>query len=184
VLQLAYSEQKIILAGDATHITENAIMANFQERFGSLEALKSNILKVGHHGSARGCNSPKWAQAVNPEWLFISADRGGSLSDDESTGHRLPQEFCIDIYRANAARLQKDIEAHYYVSSFQKKDYPLASGKTGVDGWINPTTSEAIFTTVAIMDAPIGSGQTADIGQQFQLVIHENGATNLTTTHE
>src|SRR5207249_10297550 len=125
--QLVYNNVKVLLAGDATTETEEYILKSlvpFQSHLiAPTLSLESNILKVGHHGSARTSSAPAWIAAVNPEFVFISADRSGSLDEDEKTGHRLPQEVTLDVIRANAPRLYRNCTQHFYISSYDHGDY-------------------------------------------------------------
>lgn len=68
VLGLAYSGHRVILPGDATGATEQAVIANFGPD------LHVALLEASHHGSeSEGSNSDAWAQATSPENLIVSA---------------------------------------------------------------------------------------------------------------
>jgi competence protein ComEC len=69
---LVYGKTKIFFTGDGTTTTENAVMLRTDK-----EILKSNILKVGHHGS-RTSTSDAFVQAVSPTWAVISDGQGNS----------------------------------------------------------------------------------------------------------
>lgn len=84
VAQLTYGETKIMLTGDATTKTERIIL---QEN--SREGLKSNILKVGHHGS-RTSSSREFVEAVSPMYALISD--GGK----NKYGH--PHQEILDLF--------------------------------------------------------------------------------------
>ncbi len=95
------------------------------------EYLKAEVLKVAHHGSARTSIRPRWIEAVSPDYVIISSDRAGALAEEQKpTGHRLPQELCIDLIRDNTD-LANDVAKHPYVSSFAPADY---TGYTDPDG--------------------------------------------------
>jgi beta-lactamase superfamily II metal-dependent hydrolase len=196
VLRLEYAGRSVLLTGDATTDTEKAILATLT-RNDSLEDLKSNVLKVGHHGSARTSISPKWIEAIQPEYVFISSDRSGSLSEKaKATGHRLPQQLAIDIIEANTERLAV-AERHNYVSSYDPNDYTkFIKTKAGKDfknphtkeewgarkAWVQFTNTKAIFTTLASMDMSFADFSEADQGAQYGLDIKDDGKMVITTT--
>lgn len=63
VLRLRYGDSSALLEGDAERVVE--------QRMSALHELKSDLLKVGHHGSASS-SSPEFIQAVRPRWAVIS----------------------------------------------------------------------------------------------------------------
>ena len=65
--KLVYGKNSFLLTGDATLYTENQI--EWQE---SKENLKSDVLKLGHHGS-KTSSSLLWLEAVKPSLVIISA---------------------------------------------------------------------------------------------------------------
>jgi len=65
--RLVYSESSFMLMGDATKYTENLIGWNE-----NITNLKSDVLKLGHHGS-RTSSSVLWLEKVEPEVAIISA---------------------------------------------------------------------------------------------------------------
>jgi competence protein ComEC len=66
---LVYGNESFILTGDATIYTENLIKWNE-----SNSTLKSQVLKLGHHGSHTSSSLP-WLESVNPEISIISAGK-------------------------------------------------------------------------------------------------------------
>lgn len=91
VAKLTYGNTSIMLTGDATSETEKIILAeNFQA------ALKSTILKVGHHGS-RTSTSYSFVQAVSPEYALISDGK------DNSYGH--PHLDVLDTLNSFGAKI-------------------------------------------------------------------------------
>ncbi len=200
VLQIVYAGIKVMLAGDATTVTEKFILSTMSRYSG--KPLESNILKVGHHGSARTSNSKEWVAAVNPGFLFISADRHGSSGEDAATGFRLPQELTLDIFRKYSSRIFNGTR-HTYVSAYDPQDYkdhlsidssftdphatqpdPLNPFSTKWDrGWKPIQTTEAIFTTITSMGGAYTDDKSeADVGSQYQILINERGDINITCT--
>ncbi len=82
VAQLIYGKNKIMLTGDATIKTEKIILEE-----NTSTQLKSNILKVGHHGS-RTSSGPSFVQAVAPTYALISDGK------DNKYGH--PHKETLD----------------------------------------------------------------------------------------
>ncbi len=78
VARLTYGGNSIMLTGDATAKTEKVLLAG-----NSAEALRSTVLKVGHHGS-RTSSSDTFVKAVSPEFALISSGK------DNNYGHPHP----------------------------------------------------------------------------------------------
>jgi len=76
VLRLAFGDFEAILTGDATTVTENAILSNYSASF-----LDIDVLKLGHHGSRATSTSRRWARTLSPSMAFSSA------SDSNNFGH-------------------------------------------------------------------------------------------------
>ena len=68
VLRLSHGERSFLFMGDAEHATEEALVES-QGR-----ALRSDLLKVGHHGS-RTSSTPAFLAAVSPWLSVVSAGR-------------------------------------------------------------------------------------------------------------
>lgn len=68
VLRLTYGSVSVFLAADIEQEAERRLL-------GRRDNLRSQILKVGHHGS-RYSSSPEFLDAVNPEVALISAGAG------------------------------------------------------------------------------------------------------------
>jgi competence protein ComEC len=62
VLHIAYQQTSVLLEGDAQAVSEQQMLS---------EALHSDLLKVGHHGS-RTSTSPRFLAAVAPSYAIIS----------------------------------------------------------------------------------------------------------------
>jgi competence protein ComEC len=67
--KLIYNDISFMLMGDATKFTENVIMWNEKQ-----QDLKSNVIKLGHHGS-KTSSSLLWLELINPDLAIISAGR-------------------------------------------------------------------------------------------------------------
>lgn len=70
VMRLSYRQSSILLEGDAERPVE--------QRMASLHDLKSDLLKVAHHGSATSSTS-EFVHSVRPRWAVISVGVGNSF---------------------------------------------------------------------------------------------------------
>lgn len=90
VARLVYGNVSFMLTGDAPDTVEEYVVAL------DGEALKSTVLKAGHHGS-KTSTSDLWLTAVQPEIAIVSAGK------DNSYGHPSPEvierlkKFDVDI---------------------------------------------------------------------------------------
>jgi competence protein ComEC len=71
VLRLTYGSSSVLLAGDAGCEAEQAIIASGAD-------IRSDVLKVAHHGS-RSASGDAWLDAVQPRVAVISVGRGNSF---------------------------------------------------------------------------------------------------------
>jgi competence protein ComEC len=193
VMQIRFGGNAVMLTGDATFASEKEIMRNV-----TADQLRSTVLKVAHHGSARTSTQPEWVKAVQPKYVFISSDRSGSLGADvNSTGYRLPQELCIELIRQNTT-LAGSAE-HTYVSSYDPGDFsdpsknlfhianPTKAPIKNVKQWLQSTTSQGIFCTLAKMDTNVpdpvqGVTVQADLGAQYEIRLRGDGSMDICTT--
>jgi len=96
VARLTYGDTKIMLTGDASVKTEKIILEE-----NSQEQLKSNILKVGHHGS-RTSTSLEFLKVINPSYAFISDGK------DNKYGHP-HKEILDELNQFGAKVLRTDL---------------------------------------------------------------------------
>lgn len=82
VMKLVYGKTSVLLQGDSTANMEHYILS-----FGGSD-LKSDILKLGHHGS-KTSTTEEYIKTVSPKWSIISA--GGN----NSYGH--PHKEVLDV---------------------------------------------------------------------------------------
>jgi competence protein ComEC len=84
VAKLVYKNTSIILTGDAPSKTERYLITLENDLFATSTAhLKSDILKVGHHGS-KTSTSQDFLQAVMPSYAIISAGKNNSYGHPSS----------------------------------------------------------------------------------------------------
>lgn len=96
VAKLVYGNESFLLTGDSTKRAEYILM-NLDKG-----VLKSNVLKVGHHGS-RNSTSLAYAEVVSPEYAVISAGR------DNTYGH--PHKEVLDILSKLGAKIASTIDS-------------------------------------------------------------------------
>lgn len=72
ISKLTYGNNSIMLTGDATKMTEAIVLSENSTQF-----LKSDILKIGHHGSHTS-SSQAFIQAVAPKYALISDAKGNN----------------------------------------------------------------------------------------------------------
>lgn len=65
VLNISYNGFKITFTGDIEKSGEEEILNNFMQ-----EELRTNLLKVAHHGSGTSSSS-RWIRTLHPEYVFI-----------------------------------------------------------------------------------------------------------------
>ncbi len=199
VLLFAYGGRQVILTGDSMYQTEEAIISSIRQRAGTagLPALKSNVLKIAHHGSARDCNSPAWLTAVNPDYAIISSDRNGNAAKGANSGYRIPQTLVLDRVLQYCPGLAKNVGGHLCYGYFEQVNYtgenaavtryawqPIGGAVAGDAAgyfWTQETTSTwGIFSTLGKLGVTDAS---ADIGVQIECAIGADGKISINTTN-
>lgn len=92
VVRLACGKVSMILTGDAEEEAEEAMIKNYGA------ALKSTVLKAGHHGSANSSNT-EFLNAVKPEVVVISVG--------ERNTFKLPFKEAMDRLKATKAKIYR-----------------------------------------------------------------------------
>lgn len=114
VCKLEYKNFSIMLTGDIEEIAEKAILAKYKR---NVKILKSNILKVAHHGS-KSSSTEDFIKAVMPEIALIGVGK------DNSFGH--PSDGTIERLnkiKCKILRTDKMGEIELFVNKFQFIDY-------------------------------------------------------------
>ncbi|OEK00130.1 hypothetical protein BFP97_00745 [Roseivirga sp. 4D4] len=196
VLRIYNNAWSVMLSADATVDTEAFILDNH-----SADDIKSDVLKVGHHGSARTSTSSEWAAAVDPELAYVSSDRTGDLL--KSSGFKIPSQASIDTLLQFGTRLNTaDAAAHKFVVYFPDKFYgnsrsvksfdkKSGSGSaaglnpqiitsmtdlgTVADHYIEIRTELNVFTNLCTL----GDSTSEDIGVRYDLQLPESGALSI-----
>ena len=85
---LSYGKTKIFFTGDGTKKTEGIILSG-----NTPDVLRSDILKVPHHGSATS-SGESFVKTIAPKWAVISAGAGNTYG--------LPKQVTLDTLSRNA----------------------------------------------------------------------------------
>ena len=102
VLRLHYGSETILLPGDAEKQAEGEILSE-----NNPEAMRSNVLKIGHHGS-KNSTTPEFLAAVQPHVGIISA------GEDNPYGHPSP-ELLERLKNAGVRTLRTDRDGAVHV---------------------------------------------------------------------
>ena len=98
VARLAYGGTSIMLMGDSTVATEKIILGE-----NSGIALKSSILKVGHHGS-RTSTSDAFVKVVAPAYAFISDGKDNKYGHPHKEVLHTLERFGVKVLRTDTVR--------------------------------------------------------------------------------
>lgn len=98
VLRITYGNTAFMFTGDAEREAENIILNRGYN-------LKSDVLKVGHHGSASSTSYP-WLREVNPDYAVISVGKDNSYGHPTETVLSRLRDADVTTYRTD---LQGDI---------------------------------------------------------------------------
>ena len=93
VLQVRLGESSLLLTGDATDNSESEMIEYGAE-------LHSDVLVVGHHGSA-GSTSPEFLEAVAPSYAIISCGQDNDYGHPAERVMELLAESKIPVYRTD-----------------------------------------------------------------------------------
>lgn len=93
VLRVCLGESSLLLTGDATEKSEAEMLEHGAE-------LQSDVLVVGHHGSA-GSTSPEFLEAVAPSYAVISCGRNNDYGHPAERVMELLAEMEIPMYRTD-----------------------------------------------------------------------------------
>ncbi len=108
VLRLHYGERSILLPGDAEKQAEYSILAE-----NSADALRADVLKVGHHGS-KNSTMPEFLAAIHPSVAIISAGL------DNPYGHPSP-ELLARLEQAGVRVLRTDRDGAVHILTDGKR---------------------------------------------------------------
>lgn len=106
VARLVYGESEFLLTGDSPIAIEKYLISLEDAHQGKL---KSDVLKVGHHGS-RTSTSEAFVEAVSPQYAIISAGKNNSY-------HHPHQEVLDTLNKSNIKILRTDLSGRIVFKS-------------------------------------------------------------------
>jgi competence protein ComEC len=93
VIRLVFGNTAFLFTGDAESTSESQILSkNFE--------VKSDVLKVGHHGSASS-TSERFLKSVSPKYAVISVGRGNSYGHPTQEVLERLNSYGVKIYRTD-----------------------------------------------------------------------------------
>lgn len=95
VFKAVYGETSVMMTGDAEHKSEADILANWRK-----EDLKSDILKVGHHG-AETSTTKDFLDAVDPDIAVISCGEGNKYGHPRPDTLEKLEALGVRVYRTD-----------------------------------------------------------------------------------
>ena len=125
VLKITYGNTSFLFTGDAEREAENLILNRGYD-------LRSDVLKVGHHGSASS-TSYYWLRQVAPEYAVISVGKGNSYGHPTETVLSRLRDADVTTFRTD---LQGDIicTSDGQTVSFQVSKNPNTDTLGGIGG--------------------------------------------------
>lgn len=90
VTRVVYGETSFLLTGDLSHAGELYLVSVYGDK------LKSNVLKLGHHGSDSSTH-PSFLQTVSPSAAVVSAGKNNSFGHPHQSVVDLVNKFGIQI---------------------------------------------------------------------------------------
>ncbi|MEI8270496.1 MAG: ComEC/Rec2 family competence protein [bacterium] len=95
VARLSYGNMSFMLTGDASIMTEKLILENNQ-----WSILKSDILKVSHHGS-KNSTSEEFLKSIVPKFALISDGKNNKYGHPNQEVLNLLEKFKVKIFRTD-----------------------------------------------------------------------------------
>lgn len=93
VIKLTYKENSFLFAGDAEEISENEILNKGYD-------LKSDLIKIGHHGSSSS-TSDKFLKAIEPDYAVICVGKDNSYNHPKKSVMDRLKKYGIKVYRTD-----------------------------------------------------------------------------------
>ncbi len=149
VLRVTYNKVSFLLAGDAGFEAEDSIMAAGYD-------LKSDILKVGHHGSS-SASSPAFLSRVTPTSSIIEVGENNVYGHPTSKTLSALQNTGTKVYRT-------DLDGNIVITT-DGQSYTVTTGK---QSW--STTGTAPKATASAVAWPVSPVAAASIDSQDAFV--------------
>jgi competence protein ComEC len=131
VFRVAFGARSFLLPGDAEKMAQHNILAESEP-----QALQSDVLKVGHHGS-KNSSMPDFLSAVEPKLAVISA------GEENPYGHPSP-ELIDRLRQAGIPTLRTDTNGAVHILTDGKKlEVSCFSACPEIDVQINSPRAQA-----------------------------------------
>jgi len=156
VLKVTYNKVSFLFMGDAGFVAENSIMAAGYD-------LKSDVLKVGHHGSSSASGSAFLAK-VKPTSSIIEVGAGNDYGHPTQATLGALQNTGSKIYRTDTnGNIVVTTDGQTYSVSTSKQSWNTASTapKATASAVTLPATTAASSTTATVSQGPfVGSSKS------------------------
>jgi competence protein ComEC len=120
VLKVTYNKVSFLLTGDAGVVAEDSIMAAGYD-------LKSDVLKVGHHGSSSS-SSPAFLSRVTPTSSIIEVGAGNDYGHPTSKTLGALQNTGTKVYRTDTnGNIEITTDGQSYFISTEKQSWTTTS---------------------------------------------------------
>lgn len=160
VTRLSYGSRSFLLTGDAQEISE-------KEMLDAGAALKSDVLKVGHHGSTTS-TSEAFLKAVSPEFAVISCETGNEY------GHP-HKEILERLEGAGVTILRTDTQGTVIMRTDGKQlGYETLGSQGGSDGASAGNSAQSASES----SSQASDSQQAYVGNKNSKVFHTQECDN------
>lgn len=123
VVQMKYGQHSFLFMGDAENYSEQEILEGGYD-------LKSDIIKIGHHGSSSS-SSKAFVQKVNPRYAVISCSADNKYGHPHAETLKTLEENEVKVFRTdlNGVITVKSDGLNDFVVNAEKEDVAEASNK-------------------------------------------------------
>jgi competence protein ComEC len=147
VLRVTYNKVSFLFMGDAGVVAEDSIMAAGYD-------LKSDVLKVGHHGSS-SASSPAFLSRVMPTSSIIEVGAGNDYGHPTSKTLGALQNTGTKVYRTDTnGNIEITTDGQSYIVTTEKQSWTTAS-----------TAPKSTASAVAWTDTAAASTTAATVSQ-------------------
>lgn len=95
IMKLTFGETTFMFTGDAEQLAEEEVLSKYSE-----EDLKSDVIKIGHHGSTTS-SSEDFIKAVLPKYGIISCGEDNPYGHPRKKTLKTLSKYNIEIYRTD-----------------------------------------------------------------------------------
>jgi competence protein ComEC len=156
VLKVTYNKVSFLFMGDAGFVAENSITAAGYD-------LKSDVLKVGHHGSSSS-SSPAFLSKVMPTCSIIEVGATNSYGHPTSKTLSALQSTSSKVYRTDLdGNIVITTDGQSYTVTTEKQSWTTTgtAPKSTASAVTMPATAAASSTTATVSQGPfVGSSKS------------------------